>query len=81
MPASAPAPSSRSPSASAVATLDGLDLDAGTIARLLDRGARSSIGIATFAAGGVVLDGGRGAREERRRVLSRLPFPEPGASC
>src|SRR5262249_19807722 len=41
----------------AVARLDGLDLDARAIAGLLDRGARSSIGIAPFDRGGVVLDG------------------------
>jgi beta-ribofuranosylaminobenzene 5'-phosphate synthase len=60
----------------AVARLFGLDLDARTIAGLLDRGARSSIGIATFEQGGVVLDGGRGESEDPPPVLSRLPFPE-----
>jgi beta-RFAP synthase len=44
---------------------------------LLDRGARSSIGIATFEQGGVVLDGGRGDSDEPPPLLSRLPFPEP----
>jgi beta-RFAP synthase len=53
-----------------------LGLSAWDIARLLDRGARSSIGIATFTAGGVVLDGGRGAGEEPPPVLSRFDFPE-----
>ena len=60
----------------AVARLFGLDLDARAIAGLLDRGARSSIGIATFEQGGVVLDGGRGESDEPPPVLSRLPFPE-----
>jgi len=60
----------------AVARLCGLDLDARGIAGLLDRGARSSIGIATFEQGGVVLDGGRGDSDEPPPVLSRLPFPE-----
>jgi beta-RFAP synthase len=60
----------------AVARLFGLELDARAIAGLLDRGARSSIGIATFEQGGVVLDGGRGASDEPPPVLSRLPFPE-----
>jgi beta-ribofuranosylaminobenzene 5'-phosphate synthase len=54
----------------------GCDVDTWGIARLLDRGARSSVGIATFATGGVVLDGGRGAGEEPPPVLSRLDFPE-----
>jgi len=60
----------------AVARLFGLDLDARGIAGLLDRGARSSIGIATFEQGGVVLDGGRGESDAPPPVLSRLPFPE-----
>jgi beta-RFAP synthase len=60
----------------AVGRLFGLDLDARAIAGLLDRGARSSIGIATFEQGGVVLDGGRGDNDEPPPVLSRLPFPE-----
>jgi len=60
----------------AVARLVGLDLDARGVAGLLDRGARSSIGIATFEQGGVVLDGGRGDNDEPPPVLSRLPFPE-----
>jgi beta-RFAP synthase len=60
----------------AVGRLFGLDLDARAIAGLLDRGARSSIGIATFEQGGVVLDGGRGDTDEPPPVLSRLPFPE-----
>jgi beta-RFAP synthase len=59
-----------------VARLCGLELDARAIAGLLDRGARSSIGIATFEQGGVVLDGGRGDSDEPPPVLSRLPFPE-----
>jgi len=61
----------------AAATFYGLDIDAWDIARLLDRGARSSVGIGTFAAGGVVLDGGRGPGEEAPPILSRFDFPEP----
>jgi beta-RFAP synthase len=60
----------------AVARLFGLELDARTVGGLLDRGARSSIGIATFEQGGVVLDGGRGEDDAPPPVLSRLPFPE-----
>ena len=60
----------------AVARLCGLDLDGRAIAGLLDRGARSSIGLATFEQGGVVLDGGRGDSDEPPPVLSRLSFPE-----
>jgi beta-ribofuranosylaminobenzene 5'-phosphate synthase len=60
----------------AAATYFALDVDARDIARLLDRGARSSVGIATFTDGGVVLDGGRGPGEEAPPVLSRFDFPE-----
>lgn len=60
----------------AVTRLAGLAPDARGIAQLLDRGARSSIGIATFEQGGVVLDGGRGGADLPPPVISRLPFPE-----
>jgi beta-RFAP synthase len=60
----------------AVSRFHGLAPDAREIAQLLDRGARSSIGIATFEQGGVVLDGGRGALDQPPPVISRLPFPE-----
>src|SRR5262249_10561134 len=60
----------------AAATLFGLKLDAWDIANLLDRGARSSVGIATFAAGGGVLDGGRGEDDGPPPILSRFDFPE-----
>lgn len=60
----------------AASRLFGLDLDLREVARLLDRGARSGIGIATFEQGGVVLDGGRGERDEPPPVVSRLAFPD-----
>jgi beta-ribofuranosylaminobenzene 5'-phosphate synthase len=60
----------------AVSRFFGLGMDAWDVGRLLDRGARSSVGIATFAAGGVVLDGGRGTGDEAPPVLSRFDFPE-----
>ncbi len=44
------------------------------IAARLGRGARSGIGIATFAQGGVVLDGGP-RRGRLPQLVSRLPFP------
>lgn len=56
--------------------LHGIDADIRQIAQLLERGARSSIGIATFEQGGVVLDGGRGDDDAPPPILSRLPFPE-----
>jgi beta-RFAP synthase len=56
--------------------LYGIAADIRRIAQLLERGARSSIGIATFEHGGVVLDGGRGESDLPPPVLSHLPFPE-----
>ncbi|MFO1057184.1 MAG: beta-ribofuranosylaminobenzene 5'-phosphate synthase family protein [Dongiaceae bacterium] len=60
----------------AVARLHGAALDARAVAERLHRGARSSIGIAAFERGGVVLDGGRGSADRPPPVLCRLPFPE-----
>jgi beta-ribofuranosylaminobenzene 5'-phosphate synthase len=59
---------------SAFAALEGVRLAPMEIAARLGRGARSGIGIATFARGGVVLDGGPsvGSLPE---LASRLPFP------
>lgn len=54
----------------------GVDADIRQVAQITERGARSSIGIATFEQGGVVLDGGRGESDLPPPVLSRLPFPE-----
>jgi beta-RFAP synthase len=56
--------------------LHGLEADARTLAALLDRGLRSSIGIASFERGGVILDGGRGEADRPPPVIARLPFPD-----
>lgn len=60
---------------SAFAALEGLDLTPIEIAARLGRGARSGIGIATYEAGGAVLDSGPrdGALPE---LVARVPFPE-----
>lgn len=55
--------------------LHGVHAETRELARLLDRGLRSSIGLATFEHGGVVLDGGRGEADQPPPVISRLPFP------
>jgi beta-RFAP synthase len=60
----------------ACSRLHALDTDTRTLAELLDRGLRSSIGIASFERGGVVLDGGRGEADGPPPVIARLPFPE-----
>ena len=46
------------------------------IGRLLERGARSGIGIGAFAAGGFLLDGGKGSDEAPPPIVARLDFPE-----
>lgn len=61
---------------SAVAALYGIHPEPRTIAVMLDRGARSGIGIGAFESGGVLVDGGRlpgsGAPAP---VVSRMDFP------
>jgi beta-RFAP synthase len=46
------------------------------VARILERGARSGIGVGAFAEGGFILDGGRGEAGEPPPVTARLPFPD-----
>jgi beta-ribofuranosylaminobenzene 5'-phosphate synthase len=60
---------------SAFAAAEGITLSPQEIAKRLGRGARSGIGIATFEAGGAVLDSGPrdGALPE---LVARVPFPE-----
>jgi len=60
----------------AVCRLFDLHVEAAALAQLLDRGARSGIGLGAFLNGGVLLDGGRGASERPPPILSRLPFPD-----
>lgn len=58
-----------------LARLAGRQEDARAVARLLERGARSGIGIGAFMAGGFILDGGRAADGEPPPVTARLSFP------
>jgi len=60
----------------AVSRLVGSDLSPREIAHLLDRGARSGIGVAAFEQGGFVVDGGRGATDAPPPLISRMPFPQ-----
>ncbi|HET9018418.1 MAG TPA: beta-ribofuranosylaminobenzene 5'-phosphate synthase family protein [Acetobacteraceae bacterium] len=62
--------------ATAVRRLHGLPPDLRADAARLGRGARSGIGVGLFAAGGLVLDGGRGARDAPPPLLARLDVPE-----
>ncbi|OQM75005.1 beta-ribofuranosylaminobenzene 5'-phosphate synthase family protein [Manganibacter manganicus] len=60
----------------ALRSLHGLPLEPQADATLLDRGARSGIGIASFHAGGIIVDGGKLAADAPPPVLAQLPFPE-----
>jgi beta-RFAP synthase len=63
--------------AAALRALHGLPLDPRDDALLLDRGARSGIGIGIFEQGGLVVDGGRDKANRVPPVVSRLKFPAP----
>jgi beta-RFAP synthase len=55
--------------------LYGLDSGAREVARTLDRGRRSGIGIGAFEDGGFIVDAGRGDLDEVPPVALRLEFP------
>ncbi len=61
--------------ATALRRLEGLSPDDSNDALLLQRGARSGIGLGLFQRGGLIVDGGRGARTATPPVVSRLDFP------
>lgn len=56
--------------------LYGMGLIIKDVAMLAERGARSGIGLGTFASGGVVIDGGRGSKTVIPPVIARADFPE-----
>jgi beta-ribofuranosylaminobenzene 5'-phosphate synthase len=53
-----------------------LDLILRDVAVLTERGARSGIGLGTFAEGGIIIDGGRGPQTLVPPVIARADFPE-----
>ena len=53
----------------------GLPFDAREDARLLDRGARSGVGVALFERGGLAVDAGRGSNTEIPPVVAWVSFP------
>ncbi len=61
---------------SLVARLHGQRPGTSTLARALDRGNRSGIGIGAFDQGGFLVDGGRGQDDTPPPVIARLPFPD-----
>jgi len=63
--------------ARALALAAGLpELDAVELARRVERGARSAIGVHGFAHGGFLVDGGRGTRNTIAPLVARVAFPE-----
>lgn len=61
--------------ASAVRRLEGLAPDYAKDALLLQRGARSGIGLGLFEQGGFLVDGGHGAATLTPPVIARMDFP------
>jgi beta-ribofuranosylaminobenzene 5'-phosphate synthase len=61
--------------ATAFRRLAGLPLDAREDARLLDRGARSGVGVGLFERGGLAIDAGRGSNTEIPPVVAWVSFP------
>jgi beta-RFAP synthase len=62
--------------ASAIMRLEGMAANPQELGNLAGRGARSSIGMAAYEAGGFIIDGGRGAKDHPPPVLVRTDFPE-----
>lgn len=60
----------------ALSAITGRPLPPRRVASLLDRGARSGIGVGAFEQGGVILDGGKGALDEPPPVISRMALPD-----
>ncbi len=60
----------------AMMRLAGIDVDPRTLGELVDRGARSAIGMASFIEGGFIIDGGRGTGDHAPPVIVRTAFPD-----
>jgi beta-ribofuranosylaminobenzene 5'-phosphate synthase len=56
--------------------LEGLSRSSAELGELVERGARSAIGMAAFETGGFIVDGGRGPRRAPPPLLMRAPFPD-----
>ena len=56
--------------------LEGLAYSPARLGEIVDRGARSAIGMAAFEQGGFIVDGGRGAIDRAPPILVRADFPE-----
>lgn len=60
----------------ALIRLAGINAETRSLGELVDRGARSAIGMAAFTDGGFIIDGGRGAEDHAPPVIVRAAFPE-----
>jgi beta-ribofuranosylaminobenzene 5'-phosphate synthase len=60
----------------AIARMEGRQLSTADLAALGERGARSGIGLAAFASGGFIVDGGKGADDRPPPVTLRSDFPD-----
>jgi len=60
----------------AMSALYQCDLTVNEIAVLTERGARSGVGLGTFAKGGLIVDGGRSSTSLVPPVIARAEFPE-----
>jgi beta-ribofuranosylaminobenzene 5'-phosphate synthase len=59
----------------ALMALEGIDYSPSRLGEIVDRGARSAIGMAAFEQGGFIVDGGRGALDRAPPILIRVEFP------
>ena len=60
----------------AISKLFDASLSSAGVARILDRGIRSGIGIGAFTSGGFIVDAGRSSTTEVPPIVSRLHFPD-----
>lgn len=60
----------------AIAELYKKEINTVEIARIMERGSRSGIGVGAFSHGGFIVDGGRGKNTELPPVISHMNFPE-----
>jgi beta-RFAP synthase len=59
----------------ALMTLEGIEVTPSRLGEIVDRGARSAIGMAAFEQGGFIVDGGRGTLDRAPPILIRTDFP------
>ncbi len=60
----------------AILKLAGRDLPPQALGQIVERGARSAIGITAFTEGGFAVDGGRGTLDSPPPLVTRLDFPD-----